>query len=89
MIKKRKNAVKKISAGDRVKFPTDRKPAEEGEKIGKDWIFSNFPRGIKISLSPPSVRMINNPGKNFRSLAKEGDFTKKMSNETRDKPTRI
>ena len=72
-----------------MKFPTDRKLAEEGEKIGVDWIFSKFPRGKKISLSPPSVRMINIPGRNFRSLAKEGDITREMSSETRDNPRRI
>jgi hypothetical protein len=34
-IKKRKNAVIKISAGDCVKFPTERKLAVEEEKIGR------------------------------------------------------
>ena len=34
MIKNNKTIVKKISAGDRVKFPMERKPAEAGEKIG-------------------------------------------------------
>jgi hypothetical protein len=52
------------------------KPAEEGEKIGRDWIFSKLLRRKKISLSPPNVRMINSTGRNFRSLVKEGDLIK-------------
>jgi hypothetical protein len=59
-----------------VKLPTDRKLAEEGEKIGRDWIFSKLLRRKKISLSPPNVRMINSTGRNFRSLVKEGDLIK-------------
>jgi hypothetical protein len=52
------------------------KPAEEGEKIGRDWIFSKLLRRKKISLSPPNVRMISSTGRNFRSLVKEGDLIK-------------
>jgi hypothetical protein len=36
MIKKRKREVRKISAGDLVRFQSDRKLAEEGEKKGSD-----------------------------------------------------
>jgi hypothetical protein len=89
IIKKRNKEVKKISAGDRVKFQIEKKPAEEGEKIDRDWIFSKFASKKKINLSPANMRMINNPGKNFRSMEKEGDVTREMSRNIREKPRTI
>lgn len=41
IIKKRKRAVRKISAGDLVRPPNDMKLAEAGEKMGKDCIRSS------------------------------------------------
>ncbi len=75
-----------MSAGDWVKFPTDRKLADDGEKTGWAWIFSSFPRGKKTSLNPARVRMIKNPGKGFRSLRNEGEITRWMNRRIRDAP---
>ncbi len=68
MIKKRKKEVRKISPGDLVRSQREKKLAEEGEKIGRDWIFSKLLKGIKMNLSPIKIRIMSKSGKGFLSL---------------------
>jgi len=54
--------------GDLVRSQREKKLAEEGEKIGRDWIFSKLLKGKKMNLSPIKIMIMSKPGKGFLSL---------------------
>jgi len=68
VIAKRKNEVRKISAGDLVRWAKDKKLANDGEKTERELIVSKRLIESKASLKLIKVRMKRRKGKNFISL---------------------
>ena len=78
----RHNAVRKISAGERVRFHMDIKLVVEGEKTERDWIFPRALRGKKRSLSILRIHKIRNSARGFFSFQKLCALITDMSKHT-------
>jgi hypothetical protein len=79
---KRHSAVRKISAGERVRFHMDIKLVVDGEKRERDWIFPRALKGKKRSLNTQRIHTIRSSAKGFLSFRKLCDLTTDMSKHT-------
>lgn len=76
MTRKRHKEVRKISAGDLVRFQKEKKLAWEGEKTGTDLIFSRLLIGKNIRRSEMRAATRKNRESGFLSLENKAVWAK-------------
>jgi len=81
-------AVRRISAGERVRFQMDMKLVVDGEKTERDWIFPRALRGKKRSLNTQRMHKIRSSERGFLLYRKLCDLTAEMSKHTSATPAK-
>lgn len=79
---KRQRAVRKISAGEPVRFHMDKKLVVDGEKTERDWIFPSALKGKNRSLNTQRIHRIKSSVSGFLWLRKRCELTTEMSKHT-------
>jgi hypothetical protein len=79
---KRQIAVRKISAGERVRFHRDKKLVVDGENTARDCIFPRALKGKKRNLNRERINRIRNSTIGSLLFRKLFDLITKMSKHT-------